>query len=744
MDGILELKEFFVEGHDHDKSHVILHITEPSVNDVKKGYFFALAEIKGGTRDEIIELEKIFDDLEKSYYNTQNSSEKNALELSLEFINRRAHEVLEGSEAEIDCFVGVLEDFHLTFSTHRAPLAALFYSKDGKLGHLSIVDPEEDTKQFFSSLTEGDLHTGDSLLIATPQMSEFFSNDRLEKLILTRSTDESVEHIEKVLKQLRSGYSYGGVLLHSAEKHEIAKTGKKPRDMSHGSVASLHSLVQREKETSTTLSPPLFYETREKMKNFLEERKEKMEEQTERNDENRKKIHSNESHRSHSSSSESTTKADIVLMLGRVLISCLKAILFVVVTTARFLQSLFSNIFILITNRRGKREEVIRNIRESYRRKIDFFVHLPLLSKVLLGIALTSLLIFSGSVVYLKMNQSKEENKQQYTNLINAIEEKKNAAEASLLYNDESRALSLLQEAQGYLAQVPQNSPEQKAQAQTLTEQLSATMSKLQKMTLINPELLADLTTKNPTAQGTFMIRIENQLLISGREDANLYSVSLDTKEVSAQLHDTLPSLGPGSTPKEQDKVVFLLQNDKIAEFTKSTKALIQKEISFPIANVRSQALGLYNRRLYTVDATNNQIFKHSQTLSGYDKGTAWITDSTVDIKNAISLAIDGDLYVLQSSGVITKLTAGKNAPFETTGILPPLNKPVHLWTSSDSQTIYILEPENKRIILLDKTGKFLKQFTSPQFQKLTSMVVDEKEKKIYILDSNKIYSFGM
>lgn len=745
MDDILELKEFFVEGHDHDKSHVILHITEPSLNDVKKGYFFALAEIKGGSRDEIIDLEKIFDDLEKSYYNTQNSASKNALELSLEFINRRAHEVLQSSEADIDCFVGVLENFHLTFSTHGAPLGSLFYSKDGKLGHLSIVDTEESNeRQFFSSLTEGDLHTGDSLLIATPQMSEFFSADRLEKLILTRSTDESVEHIEKVLKQLRSGYSYGGVLLHSAQKNEIQKTGKKPRELSHGSVASLHSLAQQEKETATTLSPPLFHDTREKMKNFLDERKEKMDVRNGKNDDDRKKIHSPDHPHAQSTESRERSKGDVILMIGRVLIAGLRGIILVGVSIARFFQRFFVNIFFLITNKRGKREHVIQDIRLSIQNKIHFWKHLPILSKILFGIAILSLAIFLGSIAYLRMNRVKVENNQKYTNLLTAIEEKKTAAEASLLYNDETRALTLIQEAQGYLDQIPKNSPEEQAKAAALQSELASTMSKLQKMTLVNPELLADLTTKNQNAKAEKMIHIDTNLLVSGRQDPTLYTVSVDSKEVTSQLHDTLSSLGTGAAPKEQDKVVFILGENGVAQYDKSTKALASADISFPIADGKIQSLGLYNRRLYTLDVKNNQVYKHSQTLTGYDKGTPWITETNFDIKDAVSLSIDGDIYLLLSNGQMLKFAGGKSVLFQLNGILPALTNPVEMWTSSDSKNIYILEPVSKRVIVTDKDGKFVKQYTSPTWKNLSSMVIDEKAKKIYILDENKIFSFGM
>jgi hypothetical protein len=41
MSGKIEINEFFIEGGDQKKSHVLLHITEPSTPEEEdRGYFF--------------------------------------------------------------------------------------------------------------------------------------------------------------------------------------------------------------------------------------------------------------------------------------------------------------------------------------------------------------------------------------------------------------------------------------------------------------------------------------------------------------------------------------------------------------------------------------------------------------------------------------------------------------------------------------------------------------------------------
>ena len=64
MPDILEIHEFFAEGQNQDRSHVILHITEPSTpEEFKKGYFFAVAEVNNGPIEQIEHLQKMIDDL---------------------------------------------------------------------------------------------------------------------------------------------------------------------------------------------------------------------------------------------------------------------------------------------------------------------------------------------------------------------------------------------------------------------------------------------------------------------------------------------------------------------------------------------------------------------------------------------------------------------------------------------------------------------------------------------------------
>jgi DNA-binding beta-propeller fold protein YncE len=107
-------------------------------------------------------------------------------------------------------------------------------------------------------------------------------------------------------------------------------------------------------------------------------------------------------------------------------------------------------------------------------------------------------------------------------------------------------------------------------------------------------------------------------------------------------------------------------------------------------------------------------------------------------------MAVDGDLFILKTTGEIIKLTGGEKQEFVLSNINPTLDKPSVLRTGSSMNNIYILEPANKRVVVIDKTGKLVAQYTANEWKAPSSIIIDEAGKKVYILDNNKIYKFEL
>lgn len=736
MSDFLELQEFFVEGRDQRKSHVLLHITEPSEHDKKtKGHFFAVTEINNGTVEQIEYLQQMIDDIEAGYYETPDTPEKNALETTLEYINRRGHHLLQYSQVEIHCIVGVIHNFQIFFSSYGSPVAHVFYKTSSGYESLSVIETSEDPhEQFFSNLNQGSIKNSEFFYITTPHVSKIFPPEKLIPLAGEKNTIELANTIQEFLQKEKSQFSYGGIFFQriSRQSEFVPKT----HPSSAGSAASLDSLIARTKDTEETLSPPLFGNTKKVFEQIV-------------NLQEKFSPHSkNDLNEPHTSSrlSRQRKHESISPWWKELLITLVKGIILAATTLLSFGQKILvwlsrgiSNLFILITNRHGQRHVIINSLKTSYKDKKQVLLDLPLLSKILLGSAFLFVIIFISSIGILRWRENVEQIAKQKEEILASIQNKKNTADASLIYGDNQKALTLLQEAKQAADSLAGKSEKDKQLKTDLQNSIELLFQKVRKMETVKPTLVQEF----PAAMKK-MALVDNTLVVFDKDNPLSYVYDLGLKQMQSKTHETAVNIISASTPKEQDKIIFGVSPDGVAEFNKTTQTIIRKDISFPVESVNLADAQIYNRRLYTLDTAHNQIYKHSPTQTGYDKGTTWIKEENIDLQEPISLAIDGDMYLLRKNGTVLKFSGGRPYAFSLEGIDPALESPQEIWTYNGVSHVYILEAKQKRVIVTDKEGGLVVQYTANEWQNPTSMVVNEDKGIIYILDGTKVFTFEM
>ncbi len=744
----LELQEFFVEGDSQKKSHVLLHITEPSTpKELERGYFFALAEINNGTFEHIEHLQNMIDDLESGFYATEQATGIEAFESTLEYINRRGHTILQGKNLQVNCLIGIIKDNTLAFSHHGDMHALLFYrgAKDTQTMDI-LKDAKNDagSGQLFSSILQGKLNTGDFFFIGSPYVEEFFSYDRLQKIITSRSVKQSTAHIEKVLSDVHAEYSFGGIVFRVLAKQQtqLKKTAGKD-----ASAASLNKLIDSRKKTAETLSPPLLKHLTQKIKGSRNKKTERIRSkksapQHKPERQQKGKVETNYRYRDDNMPGQSFLNT-LLIGLGRAIVAggvgAYNLIKKIFMTLAKGLVGLF----IIITNKNNSRNDVIQTMRKTWKKKKGQFEDLPMMSKMLFVATIIAGIIFILSIGVLKLKENYQAKTQADKNLVQAVIDKKDAAEASLIYNDQEKAFTLLNEAKELVQTLPTNKKAKREQKETLEKQIEDLMIAIRKLEMISPQVLVNITEQYPNAKTTYIAQIDNTLVAYGPNDNKTYSVDATSGALQAADHVGAIKLGNATTPKEQDTIVFLNKENSVATYNKSTKTVSAKDISFPLENASIVDGFVYNVRLYTVDTTNNQIYKHNKTQTGYDRGTTWLKQDA-DLSDATSLAIDGDIFVLKKNGEIYKFAKGNQESFSVAGLDPKLDSPTELFAYNDIDYLYILEPTHKRVVVLDKEGKLVKQYSSDAWKNPTGLVVKEAGNTIYVLDDNKIYSFSL
>ncbi len=148
---------------------------------------------------------------------------------------------------------------------------------------------------------------------------------------------------------------------------------------------------------------------------------------------------------------------------------------------------------------------------------------------------------------------------------------------------------------------------------------------------------------------------------------------------------------------------------------------------------------------VYLLDKGNNKIWKYLATTDGFsDKKEYLNSGAKADFAGVIRMQIESSIYVLKANGTILRYTKGATDSFALTGLDKPLKDPKSFFTSSDVENIYILDSGNGRLVVVDKKGSYKAQYQGDKFSIASDIVVDEKNKKLYILDGSKIYSMDL
>ena len=756
MDRILQLNEFFVEGGQPELSHVLLHITEPSTpEEKKKGYFFALCEINNAEGRHIVKLQNLIDEIENGYYETPDQENKTSLEVVLEKINQQNLTLLKPDLA-LNYVVGAIRQPEILFSYHGAPQVFIFYkNNEGVYRRMNLAETAEaDERQLFSQIIQGKINPHDYFFAGTPRLADYFNGDRLEKLITSRPPRQSAEHLERVLSELKNGLSFGGLVIHLGESSAASAIHRPKPRAGNGSEKSLKSFFNTEENTANTLSPSLFRRFSGKMQSLI---KDKLPQKaapvpgrpTQTSEYAPAEIKS--AHlRQHHGRPKMAAKADlkqnlsVALDIAWQMLKYLgQGLAWLAVAVFTLLKGLVTGLvllFFVATNYQKRRQPILDDWRRAVYSYRENFKQLSPLARILMFSAIVLAFVFAISLIYLGARQRNLSLEKTYQENMRLVKTKRDLAESSIIYNDETAALSAAQEAKVLLAQLDCNARAHRDECKTISDQLENVLVKVRKVVAVKPEFLADWSNleKDPMQ----LIKINSKFIAYGAS-STLFTYDLLTKE-----NKTLPAgfnnFIAGAAPKENDYALFLRSTGELIKYDPGNGSFARSDLTWPEQKSNITTLVVYNRRLYTLDALNNKIYKHDSIKTGFGQGKDWLRDNTADLTNGTSITIDGDLFALKNNGEVYKFTGGVKQPFALQGIDPALTGGDKIFTYTDLLRLYILDSAGKRLLVLNKDGKLLKQITSSQFISPTGLVVDEPQSKAYILDSGKLYQISL
>jgi len=345
---------------------------------------------------------------------------------------------------------------------------------------------------------------------------------------------------------------------------------------------------------------------------------------------------------------------------------------------------------------------VLKNILLSLSQKINFkklSEEMTPLKKgiILIGIFIL-LLLGGGFLVHLGEKKKIDLEKE---NLI-AIEEEVERAKNLFRLNQKEKAFLILQSAHNEISSLIKKDTPLKEEALDLKDNIEKTLSEFTNSKLIeNPQLLFEFKEEDSFSK---ILLFNSSLYLYSPSLPQLLMFNLENKKLETIKETDLPYL------------VLILKNSK-----------------FPKG-------AIFNGNIYFLNALEGEIIKYSPQKNKKEK---WMRKNQ-ELVSAKSIAVDGAIWILTKENKIQKYYLGHLKKSFKINIFPELKNPIQLYTRANLKNLYLLEPEKKRVIVLDKKGNVISQIQSEKFQNLLDLTVSEDETTLWLLDAKKVYQISL
>jgi hypothetical protein len=245
-----------------------------------------------------------------------------------------------------------------------------------------------------------------------------------------------------------------------------------------------------------------------------------------------------------------------------------------------------------------------------------------------------------------------------------------------------------------------------------------------------------DLSQKRETVEALGLMSMDDNLF--AYEYNALYEIILDQVLDPKTIDDTEVVMSATPMP-DQGMLVFLTQSGRVIEYADGQFRFASNDDGGWKAGVDIKA---YGRNLYMLSPSANQIYKYSRLRDKFSSASEYNSDA--DLKGAISMAIDGNVYILKQGGEITKLFKSKVQPFVIEDMGADISQATQIFTSPELNNLYVMDPVNKRVVIIEKEvgqgARYKSQIYLNDLDGLQGIYVDPSEQTLYVLSKKAIY----
>jgi len=353
--------------------------------------------------------------------------------------------------------------------------------------------------------------------------------------------------------------------------------------------------------------------------------------------------------------------------------------------------------------------------------------------KMTLSVGIILLVILIVSIGFGSRQKRINDTKKEYQNIFTEAETSMNEA-INLASLDPEKSRELFIDSQAKLKEIKDlkiTDPKVNELEKKINESREAILGEYE----ITPELFLDLGLLASGLNGNAISFSAGNIYVLDTNSKMAVSVAMESKKSKVVA-------GPGIIENALDLAcyqdnVYILSSDGIRLVKQSNTKVVEKTWG------GGALISAFAGNLYVLDKNAGKIYRFSGG-SGNTFGSLqeWLSLSTkADFTNATSWTMDGAIYVLYPNSKILKYSQGSPQSFSVTGVTPAIGSIEAISADPDNQYLYLLDKKGKRVVVVDKKGKYKAQYIGDDIFLATKLVVSEAQKKIILLAGDKLLS---
>ena len=262
--------------------------------------------------------------------------------------------------------------------------------------------------------------------------------------------------------------------------------------------------------------------------------------------------------------------------------------------------------------------------------------------------------------------------------------------------------------------------------------QLKTILSQTGSSESYTPDFFYDTSNIANSLQFKKIIFNDNKLYLLDSADGRIDSLDVNSKSTKAVLaSDKIKSVINFSLDKTS---LYLMDKDNIYLVGSGD---IAAKIS--LADVKATDFKFWNGSAYVLDSETQTIWKFTPNSTGFSKAQNWLkNDAKLDL-GAASISINGKIWVLYQSGLVTPFLSGVKETF-TPSQASQFTKTDNLDVTQTKELLSFID-NNNTVYLYQKSGELLHKFNFGNLT-ISDIAFNEASNTIYVLCSDqKIYS---